>query len=164
MSSFTTPPIRPVRIALDKEQTAAELRPLKSIQEDVMRRFARVAGVHEQTAKLSVSSLLKEVGVLALLRWHRAGDGEGVKAPARESKEELTCRSERLNAAAVDALIGFYLEGRHNPDDARFAETRRSWEAYDSQNRLARFHRRRRTEASARYRAAWQDWGSSQEI
>ena len=149
VSSLTAPPVRPVRTVLDKHGMEGSLQPLSTSSEEVVRRFASVAGVDEQTARSRVSPLLKEVGVLAHVSWGTTTDVE-----AR--------RSQRLNAAAVDALVRFHLEGEHPPRDELFAETRRAWEAYDSQRRIP-FGRRRRVAASERHRQAWERWGASKQ-
>jgi len=163
VSSLITPPIRPVRMVLDKKGMEASLQPLSAASEEVARRFASIAGVDEQTAKSKVRPLLKEVGVLANLSWDSTTDVEAVKQPVDSGAQELARRSERLNAAAVDALIRFYLEGGHPPHDELFAETRRAWQAYEPQRRVP-FRKRRRVAASERHRQAWQRWGAFQQV
>lgn len=160
VSSLTAPPIRPVQIALNTRDTEASLQPLRAASERVVRLFGDAARIDERAARLRVRPLLKEIGVLAQISWGETA-GECVKQPPGSNAEELAVRAERLNAAAVDALIRFYLDGRHPPDDEPFAETRRAWEAYES--RLTRFRRRRRIAASQRHRAAWERWGAFQD-
>ncbi len=164
VSSFIAPPIRPVRMVLDKKGMEASLQPLSTASEEVVRRFASAAGVDEQTAKANVKPLLKELAVLANRSWDRTADVEAVMQTGDSAAQALARRSERLNAAAVDALLRFYLEARHPPHDEPFAETRRAWDAYESQRR-ARFRRRReRIEASERHRAAWERWAAAQQV
>ena len=150
VSSLITPPIRPVRTVLDKKGMEASLQPLSTTSEEVVRRFASVAGVDEQTAKAKVLPLLKEVGDLVHVSWGSATDVEAG-------------RSQRLNAAAVDALIRFYLEGERPPHDELFAETRRAWQAYEAQRGIP-FNRQRRIAASERHRQAWERWATSQQV
>jgi len=128
----------------------------------VVRRFGDAARIDERAARLRVRPLLREVGVPAQVSWGETA-GERVKQRGRSNGKELAVRAERLNAAAVDALIRFYLDGRHPPGDEAFAETRRAWEGCESQ--LTRFSRkRRRIAASQRHRAAWEHWESSQDL
>ncbi len=182
-SSFNAPPFRPVggatrpivaalRTVLDKKGMEASLRPIRTASEEVVRCFATAAGVDEQTAKANVQPLRKELGVLAVagnspfpatMSWNRTADGEAVKQTGDSAAEPLARRSERLNAAAVDALLRFYLEGRHPPHDEPFAETRRAWDAYESV-RLRRFRRRARVAASERHQAAWKRWAAAQQV
>ncbi len=161
VSSLTTAPIRPVHIVVDKEGVEASLQPLRAASEEVVRRLATAAGINEQAARLRVRPLLKEVGVLAQMSWQEV-PGESVKQTAGSSPEELALRAERLNVAAVEALIRFHLDPREPRDDEPFAETRRAWEAYDS--RLARFRRRRRVAAAQRHRRAWERWAAAQGV
>ena len=162
VSSFIAPPIPPVLIVLDKKGTEASLQPLRTVSEEVVRRFASAAGVDEQTAQTKVEPLLKEVGVLANMTWDRTADVEAGKQIGDSATQPLGGRSERLNAAAVDALLRFYLEGGHLPHDESFAETRRAWDAYDSL-RLRRFRKRERVAASERHQAAWKRWAAAQQ-
>ncbi len=144
---------------MDGDGMEAPVRPLHDVTEEVVRRFAATGRVGEEEAKRRLRPLLKEVGVLAHVSWGppvgERGTGSGGPSAA-----ELARRSERLNARAVEALIHFYLDEGHARDNAWFAETRRTWEAY--QSLTGRLRRRRRLEASERYRAAWQDWGAAQ--
>ncbi len=161
VSSFIAPPIRPVRMVLDKKGMEASLQPLSTASEEVVRRFATAAGVDEQTAKANVEPLLKELAVLANRSWDRTVDDEAVTQTGNSAALARARRSERLNAAAVDALLRFYLEARH---DEPFAETRRAWDAYESQRR-ARFRTRRaRVAASERHEAAWKRWAAAQQV
>ena len=91
----------------------------------VVRRFGDAARIDERAARLRVRPLLREVGVPAQVSWGETA-GERVKQRGRSNGKELAVRAERLNAAAVDALIRFYLDGRHPPGDEAFAETRRA--------------------------------------
>lgn len=150
VSSLITPPVRPVRTVLDKKGMEGSLQPLSAASEEVVRRFASVAGVDEQTAKSKVQALLKEIGVLANVSWDSTTDVD-------------PRRSEQLNAAAVDRLIRFYLEGEQPPHDELFAATRRAWQAYQSQRR-GPLGRRRRVAASERHRQAWERWGASKQV
>ena len=129
----------------------------------MVRTFASVAGVDEQTARSKVLPLLKEVGVLANMSWDGT-TGLGPLAQQRVSgTQELARRSARLTAAAVDALVRFYLDGACSPPEELFAETRRAWQDYVSQRRV-RFRRRRRIAASERHRQAWERWGAAQQV
>ena len=81
VSSLVRPPVRPVRMVLDKKGLEASLQPVRVAQEEVVRRFASASGVDEQTAKPTVRRLLKEVSVLALIGWDKTADVATAKRP-----------------------------------------------------------------------------------
>ena len=158
--SLLGPPIQPWRILLDRKYLQERTQPGRLAAEKVVHRFAEATGVDEQTAKSKVRPLLGQLSGLPNMTWEEPAFGDVAKPTLGLGPQDIEESNRKLESAAVDALVRFYVEGV--TEDELLAQTQQAWRALERQRRFP-FRRRKRLAAHQRYRVAWARWAASKE-
>ena len=124
-------------MVVDKRVVRDALGPMRAPQQEVVHRFADLAGIDEQAAEPKVLALLRQRSMLHM-PWRETG----------------------FIDAATAALVRFYLEG--GTEDELLRETQRAWDSLESEPRT-RLRKQRRLTAQERYLSSWARWKAARE-